>query len=205
MINAHDLRVMATWVKDNPEAIDDLQADLVGAALSGEDSYIINGVAAQHATPLKLYLESREYDVVVSEPDVNSHSVDMVVSWKVETPPTEESPEDSQAEPCEFEISGEDFLKRFKLSEGWARTPHVAITLDPACKGHNLQSGWTLYAEISDEADVSWINEFIAKHPKYGKVRGDLEKSLYYTSEKALKRFVDAYGSRIEFWDYGDI
>lgn len=205
MINAHDLRVMATWVKDNPEALDDLQADLVGAALYGEDSYIINGVAAQHVVPPKLYLESQKYDVVMSEPDANSRSVDMIVSWKAETPPIEESPETSQVEPCKFEISGEDLLKKFKLAEGWVRTPHAAITLDPACKGHNLQSGWTLYAEISDEADVSWINEFIAKHPKYGKVRGDLEKTLYYTSEKALKRFADTYGSCIEFWDYGDI
>lgn len=127
----------------------------------------------------------------------NSHSVD--------TPLTEEIPEASQSKQTEFSISGEDFLKKFKLDEGWVRTPCAAITLDPDCWGYNQQSGWTVYADTVDEAGISWISDFLAKHPKYGKVRGDLEKTLYYSSEKALKRFADTFGSSIQFWDYEDL
>lgn len=137
--------------------------------------------------------------VVLSEPDAN---VDMVVN---DTPQTEEIPETSQSKQPEFSISGEDFLKKFNLAEGWVRTPCAAITLDSDCWGYNSQSGWTLYADTIEEAGISWISDFLAKHPKYGKVRGDLEKTLYYTSEKALKRFADTFGSGIEFWDYGDL
>lgn len=100
MINAQNLRELAAFVKSEPQVIKSIEGELVAAATSGEDSAILNGVAAQYVTPLKLYLESREYDVVVSEPDANSHSVDMVVSWKVkdETPPTEKSPEEHSQE-----------------------------------------------------------------------------------------------------------
>ena len=131
-----------------------------------------------------------------------SDAVDMDVNG---TPQVEETPETSQSKQTEFSISGEDFLKKFKLDEGWERTPCAAVTLDPDCWGYNSQSGWTVYADTVEEAGISWISDFLAKHPKYGKVRGDLEKTLYYSSEKALKRFADAFGSSIKFWDYEDL
>lgn len=129
-------------------------------------------------------------------------TVDMGVN---DTPQPEETPEASQSKQTEFSISGEDFLKKFKLAEGWVRTPCAAITLDSDCWGYHSQSGWTVYADTIEEAGISWISDFLAKHPKYGKVRGDLEKTLYYTSEKALKRFADTFGSSIKFWDYEDL
>lgn len=206
MINAHDLRIMAAWVKDNPETVDDLQADLVSAALSGEDSYIINGVAAQHATPLKLYLESQKYDVVVSEPDANSHSVDMVVSWKVKTPLIEESPEDTLKKwPVEFSISSEELLAKFELGKNRQHATLPAITLTPTCLSNRFQSGWTVSGEVNDDAGYFWVNEFHAKHPKYGRVYGNLEKTVYYTSDEGLEDFINTYKVCIEFWDYGDI
>ena len=129
-------------------------------------------------------------------------AVDMDVN---DTPQTEEIPEASQSKQTEFSISGEDFLKKFKLAEGWVRTPCAAITLDPDCWGYHSQSGWTVYADTIEEVGISWISDFLAKRPKYGKVRGNLEKTLYYTSEKALKRFADTFGSSIKFWDYEDL
>lgn len=91
MINAQNLRELAAFVKSQPDIIKAVEGDLVAAALEGEDYAILNRVAAPYVTPLKLYLESREYDVVVSDPDSIDDSVDMVVSWKSkdETPPTE--------------------------------------------------------------------------------------------------------------------
>nr|DAT11832.1 MAG TPA: hypothetical protein [Herelleviridae sp.] len=47
-------------------------------------------------------------------------AVDMDVN---DTPQPEETPEASQSKQTEFSISGEDFLKKFKLAEGWVRKP----------------------------------------------------------------------------------
>lgn len=120
MINAHDLREMAAFVKSEPQVIKSVEGELVAAATSGEDYAILNRVAAKHVTPLKLYLESREYDVVVSDLDIIDDSVDMVVSWKVkdETPPTEESHEGTLKKwPVEFSISSEELLAKFELGK----------------------------------------------------------------------------------------
>lgn len=131
-----------------------------------------------------------------------SDAVDMGVN---DTPQTEETPETSQSKQTEFSISGEDFLKKFKLDEGRVRTPCAAVTLDPDCWGYHSQSGWTVYADTIEEAGISWISDFLAKHPKYGKVRGDLEKTVYYTSDEGLEDFISTYKGCIQFWDYGDI
>jgi hypothetical protein len=201
MINAHDLREMAAFVKNEPGVIEGVKAELTSAALTGEDSTILNGVAAPYVEPLKLYLESCEYDVILSEPDANSHSVDMIVSWKIPEP---DDLFEQSAEP-EFSISSKDFLKRFELGKEWEYGTSPAITLNPMCLSDRFQTGWTLRADINDESGFSWINEFEATHPEYGKVYGDLEKSLYYNSEEGLKNFVKTYKVCIEFWDYKDI
>lgn len=43
MINAHDLREMAAFVKNEPGVIEGVKAELTSAALTGEDSTILNG------------------------------------------------------------------------------------------------------------------------------------------------------------------
>lgn len=208
MINAQNLRELAAFAKSEPQVIKSVEGELIGAALSGEDSYIINGVAAQHATPLKLYLESQKYDVVVSDPDIIDDCVDMVVSWKVkdETPPTEESPEDTLKKwPVEFSISSEELLAKFELGKNRQHATLPAITLTPTCLSGRFQSGWTVSGEVNGDAGYFWVNEFHAKHPKYGRVYGNLEKTVYYTSDKGLEDFINTYKVCIEFWDYGDI
>ena len=208
MINAHDLREMVAFVKSEPQVIKSVEGELVAAATSGEDSAILNRVAAEYVKPLKLYLESREYDVVVSDLDIIDDSVDMVVSWKVkdETPPTEESPEDTLKKwPVEFSISSEELLAKFELGKNRQHATLPAITLTPTCLSDRLQSGWTVSGEVNGDAGYFWVNEFHAKHPKYGRVYGNLEKTVYYTSDEGLEDFINTYKVCIEFWDYGDI
>lgn len=208
MINAHDLREMTAFVKNEPGVIEGVKAELISAALMGEDSTILYGVSAEYVTPLKLYLESCEYDVIVSEPDANSHSVNMIVSWKVkdETPPTEESSEDTLKKwPVEFSISSEELLVKFELGKNRQHATLPAITLTPTCLSDRFQSGWTVSGEVNGDAGYFWVNEFHAKHPKYGRVYGNLEKTVYYTSDEGLEDFINTYKVCIEFWDYGDI
>ena len=130
MISAHNLRELAAFVKSQPDIIKAVEGDLVAAALSGEDSTVLNRVAAQYVTPLKLYLESREYDVVVSDLDIIDDCVDMVVSWKSEEQvvPTEESLEDSLKKwPVGFSISSEELLAKFELGKDWEHATLPAI------------------------------------------------------------------------------
>lgn len=105
----------------------------------------------------------------------------------------------------ELFISSNDFLTRIGHADTVAnRTKTTAITLSPNRLGYHEQSGWNLSGDIHEDY-YKWVNEFEAVHSKYGKVRGNLEEGLYYTSEKALKRFIEVYKSAIEIWDYMDI
>lgn len=208
MINAHDLRVMAAFAKSKPEVIKAVEGELVEAALSGEDSTVLNRVSIEYITPLKLYLESREYDVVVSDPGIDDPSVDMVVSWKSgeQVVPTKESLEDSLKKwPVEFSISSEELAEKFGLGKDRPHATLPAITMTPMCLSDRFQSGWTVSGEINGDAGYFWVNEFHAKHPKYGRVYGNLEKTVYYTSDEGLEDFINTYKVCIEFWDYGDI
>ena len=48
-----------------------------------------------------------------------------------------------------------------------------------------------------------WVNDFVAKHPKYGTVRGNFESVVYATSKKAYKMFTEAFD--VTEWDYQSI
>lgn len=132
----------------------------------------------------------------------------MLLIWKSkdETPPTEEIPEDSLKKwPVEFSISSEELLAKFELGKNRQHATLPAITLTPTCLSDRFQSGWTVSGEVNGDAGYFWVNEFHAKHPKYGRVYGNLEKTVYYTSDEGLEDFINTYKGCIEFWDYGDI
>jgi hypothetical protein len=130
-------------------------------------------------------------------------AVDMDVN---DTPQTEEIPEDTLKKwPVGFSISSEELLAKFELGKNRQHSTLPAITLTPTCLSDRFQSGWTVSGEVNGDAGYFWVNEFHAKHPKYGRVYGNLEKTVYYTSDEGLEDFINTYKVCIEFWDYGDI
>ena len=96
--------------------------------------------------------------------------------------------------------------------------PISSVTNDPNLESgiHSLAhaSGWTITGEIMNDY-YSWINEFTATHPLYGKIKGNFETTVTADSEEALNHFVltntrPASGKALvgrfpEAWDYHDI
>jgi hypothetical protein len=62
--------------------------------------------------------------------------------------------------------------------------------------------GWTIEGEVHEDY-YYWVNEFKAKHPKYGKVWGDFEEEVFADSEEGFKHFYKYHTP--EEWDYADI
>lgn len=67
-------------------------------------------------------------------------------------------------------------------------------------KTHN--DGWTIIGEIHEDY-YEWVNEFIAIHPKYGKVWGDFEDKVFADNIDGLNNFYTTHTP--DDWDYGDI
>ncbi len=76
-----------------------------------------------------------------------------------------------------------------------------ARTLSPSYLGEN-PSGWTITGEVFMDYYV-WVNEFEAKHPTLGWVRGDFESLVEAKSKKAFEHFIEHHP--FEEWDYWDI
>ncbi len=76
----------------------------------------------------------------------------------------------------------------------------VALQDGKSTKTHN--DGWTITGVIHED-DYYWVNEFSATHPRLGFVKGDFEKQVRASSEKAFKHFWKHH--QPEAWDYGDI
>ena len=89
-----------------------------------------------------------------------------------------------------------------------------AYTLDPeeVCENHDGNStgkfsrthadGWTISGYVSEDW-FTWVNEFEASHPDFGRVWGDFEEVVYADSEEAYVAFFAAHTPHE--WDYGDI
>jgi hypothetical protein len=76
-------------------------------------------------------------------------------------------------------------------------TGHLASTLPPECIGLN-ESGWTIEGAINEDY-YSWVNEFEAVHPVFGKVWGNFEIEVYADSEEGYEDFVKNHEP--EDWD----
>lgn len=89
------------------------------------------------------------------------------------------------------------FTKKFNI------IGHNANTLPPECVGKN-ESGWKIKGKIhNDGYYLEWVNEFEAKHPKYGKVWGDFEKEVHADSKEGYKNFIENHPPKA--WDYWEI
>lgn len=64
------------------------------------------------------------------------------------------------------------------------------------------ENGWTVSGVVKYDY-YRWVNDFVAKHPVYGTVRGNFESVVYATSKKAYKMFTEAFD--VVEWDYQSI
>ena len=78
---------------------------------------------------------------------------------------------------------------------------HNAYTLSPEYIGTN-SSGWVITGETKEDY-LTWVNEFEAQHPKFGKVWGDFEVTVFADSEEGYRHFFENHPP--EEWDYWDI
>ena len=100
-------------------------------------------------------------------------------------------------------------VKRFGVD---FHSPGGALTLPPEAVDKNdsqggvhtrtHKSGWSILGEIKEDY-YTWVNEFEAHHPVYGKVWGDFEDEVYADSEEG---FADFYKNHPpSAWDYQEI
>ena len=62
--------------------------------------------------------------------------------------------------------------------------------------------GWTIKGEIHEDY-YTWVNSFEAEHPKFGKVWGNFECSVFADNESGFNNFFANHEPSA--WDYGDI
>ena len=98
-----------------------------------------------------------------------------------------------------------EFGKHFK-SDGGALTLSVS---EVSCKSpedgvHSKKhkDGWTIKGRVHEDY-YTWVNDFTAQHPKYGKVWGDFESKVFADSKKAFDNFYKNH--KPSAWDYWDI
>lgn len=92
-------------------------------------------------------------------------------------------------------------------------SPYGALTLSVCDVSEDLdvisgvherthEDGWTIKGEVHEDY-CTWVNEFEASHPIYGRVWGDFENKVYADSEEGFNQFYQNH--KPEAWDYADI
>lgn len=77
---------------------------------------------------------------------------------------------------------------------------HESARVEPYTKTHD--DGWTITGQLIEDY-YTWVNDFEASHPKFGKVWGNFETEVYADSEEGFDDFYEKHTP--EAWDYGDI
>jgi hypothetical protein len=94
---------------------------------------------------------------------------------------------------------GEDFVSDLADSCG-----SCAFTLSPDYLKADPEdvNGWLLLGDVKEDY-FEWINEFEAFNPKFGRVWGNFELTVYADSEEGYQDFVKYFPPNS--WGYGDI
>lgn len=92
-------------------------------------------------------------------------------------------------------------------SEGGALTLEVSEVTDVAgieSGTHSLThgDGWAISGEVREDY-YTWVNDFEALHPQFGKVWGNFENEVYADSEEGFADFFAKHAPTA--WDYADI
>ena len=77
----------------------------------------------------------------------------------------------------------------------------IARTLDPKVLGKN-DSGWTIEGQIHEDY-YTWVCQFTAIHPRYGRVQGSYETIITGYSTAGINHFMKSHPPHV--WDYHDI
>lgn len=77
-------------------------------------------------------------------------------------------------------------------------TPETAVGVP----SRSHATGWTISGAVQDQG-LLWVNEFSAVHPRYGRVWGDFETTVFADSEEGFDDFFEKHPPN--FWDYHDI
>ena len=90
----------------------------------------------------------------------------------------------------------------------------MASTLEPeeVCENYNRPQtgyfsrthadGWTISGWVKEDF-CTWVNEFEASHPVFGRVWGDFEDKVFADSKEGYEAFNEAHSPHS--WDYQDI
>lgn len=99
--------------------------------------------------------------------------------------------------------------KRFGVdfhSPGGALTLEVGEVSDanPESGTHSRthDDGWTITGEVHEDY-YTWVNDFEAVHPAFGRVWGNFENEVHADSEEAFADFYARHSPNA--WDYMDI
>jgi len=93
-------------------------------------------------------------------------------------------------------------MKKKVIKKKFVINPGGALTLSPSEVERKHKDGWKIKGEIHEDY-YSWVNDFEASHPRYGKVWGNFEGTVFATSEKAFNHFYKHHPPNA--WDYQDI
>lgn len=98
-------------------------------------------------------------------------------------------------------------VKRFEVKGSSAYT----LSPEEVCENHGSQcggssrthkDGWTISGSISEDY-FSWVNDFEASHPDFGRVWGNFESEVFASTEEAYQDFFEKHSPQA--WDYWDI
>ena len=92
-------------------------------------------------------------------------------------------------------------LIEYDFTTGYKNTTN-ACTLPAEFVTQEHKSKWVITGEVCYDY-YSWVNDFEAVHPKYGRVFGNFEKIVYATSKKGYEHFCKNHPA--EEWNYWDI
>ena len=104
-------------------------------------------------------------------------------------------------------------VKKFELDKSYG-SPAFTLDTDTVSSGVFNQvplgveltkihpSGWEITGVIQEDY-YEWVNEFKARHNKYGYVEGDFETEVIASSHEALEHFMKHHPP--VSWDYYDI
>ena len=99
-------------------------------------------------------------------------------------------------------------IKKFRIdfdSPGGALTLKTSEVLKGSYTGISQRThsdGWTIKGKIHEDF-YSFVQDFEAAHPTYGKVWGNFENMVFADSEEGYQHFYKNHTPKA--WDYGDI
>lgn len=111
----------------------------------------------------------------------------------------------SRGERWNYNMVTRTFGKHFNSSGGALTLSPSEVTDSGAESGIHSRThddGWTITGLIHEDY-YTWVNDFEASHPKFGKVWGNFQSEVYADTKAGFDNFYANHTPNA--WDYGDI